>query len=325
MAPFEKQAAIADIKYFDGTNAHLNEKNSSRLEGVSDSRDGYSWDDKQASVTSRVQGRRSPDVELLPFYESDSHRRVSVQLPPMQMMVRSMLNHKVIGGKCKRLITGGVLQDEVKCIIVSTTWFHTLFEGQSRLVLTLYNDAKEVKKRVDIFGSPPKRGFAAYRYFGEYDDIVALARPGCYYQLEIKVAKGQVDALTLAGLVCKIIPSSTFGQSFNFIDEEGAEGRYRGEVNAEGMPNGRGIMDYQDGASFVGKYNNGHWDRGVKYFGNEAVKSMKQGEWDDQIDMRMTSEFDYNLHFFVREKKLNIVSEEIEEKPRMCGALSCFS
>ena len=263
--------------------------------------------------------------------DSDSSRRVSVCLPPMQLTVLGMVNHKVAGGNCKKLVTGGILQENVKCIIVSTEWFHNL-EGASRLILTLYDNLKRVQKRIDVFGKPPKRGFTAYRYFSHYEPIVALAKPGYFYQLEIKVAKGQEDAVTLAGLVCKVIPSSAIGESFDFIDQEGVRGRYRGEA-LNGKPDGKGVIDYESGRTFVGFFVNGKWSKGVEYHGNDVICTMLNGMWNDEIDMALAKEFDYKVHFFIRptSKSKKVVAPAAENTKKasdtsaFCGAFACLS
>jgi hypothetical protein len=336
MAPLEKESVIQNHDYLNAPNSQVKSETLSGEEEFGDS-DRYETgrrSDNESEIQSfeysNAQHGHLSDKEKLEDnynynYNNESTRRVSVQLPPMQMMVHGMVNHKIVGGNCKRLVTGGVLQEAVKCIIVSTEWFHNLgFEGASRLILTLYDDQKKVQKRADVFGGPPKRGFAAYRYFSQYDEIVALARPGFHYQLEIKVAKGQKDAITLNGLICKIIPSSTIGQSFNFSDQEGTEGRYRGDVDFKGRPHGKGVIDYQNGGTFVGKFIKGEWKRGVKYFGTDVIGSMKEGRWDSQIDVSMATEFDYDVHFFVKEKKSKEASErteEVEEAPQMLSWL----
>lgn len=257
-------------------------------------------------------------------------RKVSVQLPPQVLMIHGMVNQKITGGNCKKLVSGGVLQECVKSIIVSTEWFHNLgFDGASRLVLTLYNDEQKVQKRVDVFGQPPSRGFAAYRFFSQYEEIVAMAEPGFHYQLEIKVAKGMKDAITLAGLICKITPISTIGQSINYTDAEGSEGRYRGDIDSQGRPQGRGAIDYKNGCTFIGYFKEGEMKTGVKYFGPDVISSMKEGSWDDETDTSMTTEFDYDVHFFLKEiKAKNLPPEpvEVEHAPNMltCAAFGCF-
>jgi len=252
-----------------------------------------------------------------------SDKKVIVR--PMLMMVEGMVKH-VTGGSVKKLLKSGTLQDGVKSILVSAERFQDI-ERQSKLILTLYDNNNRVVKRLDLFGSPPKNGCSPFRLLEENEDIVSMAKPGFYYQLEYMVTGAFEDTITLAGLICKIIPASKSAPTFAMLDPEGLKGRYMGAADVNGDAQGKGTFEYESGCTFVGQFQRGKWVKGAYYRGTQLMGTMKEEKWDtSSIDIRVAKEFAYDVLFFSKGGKVkNVVENPANPPPKDdCFILHCF-
>ena len=220
---------------------------------------------------------------------------------PMVLMVDGLVKN-VRGANNAILLKGGILKDGVRCIYATGEKFADV-EGMSRVVMTLCDSSKKVVEKIDLFGKTTNVNNSPHRLIGENEPIVSKARPGFFYQLECEVKSGYQDTITLAGLICKIIPSSRSAPSFEMTDPEGARGWYIGPVDINGKAKGMGIFHYETGFTFVGEFKSGKWIKGAYYRGTIAVGTMKNGHWDKQVDQSVVSKFPYDTSFFANRQK----------------------
>jgi len=245
---------------------------------------------------------------------------------PMLLLVDD-LAHPTKGGNYKKLVKGGTLQEGVSSIIVSAEKFKDT-KGMSRIVLTLYNDHKQVVQRKDVFGSPSERTMKTYVVLdSNSDSIVADAKAGYCYQLEYKVTPGFSETITISGLICKIYPESRSAPSVDMKDPEGTDGRYRGQLDLNANASGKGIFDYRSGFTFVGEFKKGKFVRGAYYRALEVRGTMKDGKWDQtEIDKSLIKEFPYEVHFHSRlnkTKKSIMVGPQVDE-PETFSVFCCL-
>ncbi len=222
---------------------------------------------------------------------------------PMILMVDGVVQN-VRGPNNKLLLKGGILQDSVRCIYATGEKFADV-EGMSRILLTLRDESKNVVEQVDLFGKSTNKNYSPHRLMDENDPIVSEARPGYFYQLECEVSSGHQDTVTLAGLLCKIIPSSLSAPvMIEMTDPEGAKGWYTGPLNINNKATGKGSFHYFSGHTFIGEFNNGSWRRGAYYRGIVAAGSMKDGKWDppEKLDMKLVGKFPIKAHYFANRK-----------------------
>jgi hypothetical protein len=262
-----------------------------------------------------------------------SHQNM-MKLHPMILMVDNM-TQSVVGGNSIVLVKSGPLYTSVNRIMISA---NEMFQesssgGRSRLVLALYNDRGQLVTKKDVFDNYKGRKSRAFCEIGinsgdddddndgHHEDIISMARPRYFYQLECQVAKGTQEKISFRGLICKIIPTSinaTIQPGNRLVrmkDPEGESGRYMGPVDVVGHAHGKGIFDYENGCTFVGDFVHGKFFRGVYYRASQIHGTMKNGKWDErEIDRTLAKDFVYEVRIFSRELKLDRFSNGIVEQ-----------
>jgi hypothetical protein len=267
--------------------------------------------------------------------QDHSHHQDMMKLRPMVLMVDNLLQTMVGDGTSVILVKSGPLYASVNRIMISA---HEIFQGsslagagadaggRSKLILALYNDRSQPVAQKDVFDSSmgqTSRAFCEivkdesndgnhhhhhhqHRQDDKKEDIISMAKPGFFYQLEYHIPKDTREKVSLHGLICKIIPNaSTNNHSLPMKDPEGESGRYMGPTDTVGHAHGKGIFDYENGCTFVGDFVHGKFFRGVYYKCTEIHGTMKNGKWDERdMDKSLTRDYVYNPRFFSREQQV---------------------
>jgi len=221
-------------------------------------------------------------------------------LSSILLQVHEMTNREVKGGACKYLLKTEPLLSGVKCIIVSSKLVQS-FKAESKLVLTLYDCDGQVKKRLDLFGNIRETPSSPNRMIFAKEQIISALSHGDYYRLECKVAPGQSDFITLKGLSCKIISSTTIGSPHQLTDFANRKGTFVGFLDYEGKMNGKGSFHYlENGFTFVGQFDHGAWIKGVLYYGDIVKLTMKDSKWEETRDTALIKKFPHNFQTIVK-------------------------
>ncbi len=193
--------------------------------------------------------------------------------------------------------TGG-LHDKVFKIIVSAEVFRSYAgrSGQNRVCLSLWDDAGMFVERCRLFdySLQDRRIQNHNEMFGRRDPIVSKARPGFFYRLEYMIASGS-SHLEVNGLICKIFAEASKRPSYRMRDANDEEGIYIGAVDREDSAHGMGLLEYDDGKRFVGKFYLGSMAEGVLYRGAHARRTLKGGQWTHATDDRLVKKYPSNM------------------------------
>jgi len=154
------------------------------------------------------------------------------------------------------------------------------------LALALYNERGVFVERCNLT-ERLKRADDKSSYYRELtieDDIVSKARLGSKYKLEYVLGDcGSRETVHAKDWICKIFPAGMDDvPSYKMEDKDGEIGTFMGEVDSRGKGFGLGVMEYNDGKRFVGKFKNGKMSEGVLYYGADYLCSMEKGAWNTE-------------------------------------------
>merc|ERR1712130_1037438 len=97
------------------------------------------------------------------------------------------------------------------------------------------------------------------------------------------VGGGGGHEINVDSWTCKIFYQDWLGynesNSYRMSDPKGDVGLYMGPVNEQGVPNGRGRLEYDNGITFIGEFSNGVMQEGTNDRGNSAIHTMQNGRW----------------------------------------------
>lgn len=289
------------------------------LHSHSDERFNDESDDLRMVRAFEVHDNEEEDKEETVLY--DRYRNTvnkNALIRPMLLTVGSFVKDALGGGESTMLVKGGILQGKVQCIYISAEKYADI-EGSTNLMMTLRNQRGNVVEQLDLFGKSPNEKYRSFRYrtIDDNEPIISEARRGFYYQLDYQIQGMYEDTITVTGLICKIIPASKATPSFEMTDPEGLKGRYVGDVDVRGKAEGQGTFHYETGCTFVGEFKVGKWIKGAYYRGTLAKGSMKEGQWDDDLDMSLVQKFPYDVHVYAARSNSKTVGfvKRMPEKP----------
>lgn len=231
----------------------------------------------------------SSDTELiLPKYI----RPYILHVPKLQKKLNK-------GGAWIGVTQTGYLEDKVKSLMISVDEFLDE-KKKSNLGIALYDANGEFVVRCNIFGNRTKTK-GNFRLITNEENIVAKARPGYFYQLQVAVNTGSTDVLQVKSWICKIFPASTNVPIHQMVDNDGDKGYYFGPVNLQNKAHGKGILEYENGCTFVGLFAKGMLMKGAYYKVDTIRATMQSSKWNDQVDRNICREYPQCIQTLSRE------------------------
>ena len=271
----------------------------------------------QSGMTSVMEGDRDDTRDVIGSLRSQS----TMLVRPMLLMVDGIVQNVRGDGT---FLKGGTLQDGVRCIYVSAEKYADI-EGSTRLIMTLRDAKGVVIEKMDLFGKSTNAEYSPFRFIGDNEPIVSNAAPGLHYQLDYVVHGGYEDTITLAGLICKIIPASRAAPSYELPDPEGLPGRYIGAIDIDGNASGKGTFHYETGCTFVGQFKGGKFFEGAYYRGSEPLGTRSDGQWDKELNRSMIRDYSYDVNYFTNrvKTKSEVVVEAHQEEESTYSPFCC--
>ena len=232
----------------------------------------------------------------------DSDAILKSHLRPFIIRVPRVVRKLKEGGAWLGIAQSGFLEDFVDTLMLSVEFF--LDDNlKSNIGIALYNESGKFVTRCNIFGNRKKstatKGY--FRLIGNDEKIVSMAKPGYFYQLQCAVNSGRTDILQLRGFTCKIFSSTYAIPKYQIKDNDGDKGYYFGPVNSKSEADGKGILEYENGSSFVGLFARGVLIKGVYYKGREVRATMTNRKWNQEIDRDIVKEYPICFQKFSRE------------------------
>ena len=213
---------------------------------------------------------------------------------PMLLLVEG-INPRKPGDKWHCALQSAPLDEKVRNMLVSIESLVQKGRGfqKPHLSIVLYNDNGVQVERVSPFevSHHGKFRLCTYRMFDKHDPIVSKARRGSYYQLEYLIENSHGNPAQLEGWMCKIFPANLSQPSYRMRDGDGEEGLYMGKVDSGEAAHGKGVLEYDDGKRFVGKFHHGSMVDGVLYRGSHTRFTMRKGKWSRVVDKSIIDEY----------------------------------
>ena len=250
----------------------------------------------------------SEDSSILPMKE----RPFIIHVPTLQKKLTK-------GGAWIGVKQSGFLERNVQNLMISVEEFYDL-KKKCNLGIALFDDKGRIVTRVNIFGNRKKLQ-GHFRIFSTDDEIVSEAKPGYFYQLQFAVNADCVDNLQVKGWVCRIFADSATMPSTCMTDNDGDLGYYFGPRNEAERAHGVGFLEYENGNTFVGKFDHGNLVEGAYYMVDQIQATMEDGQWNTNIDTELELKYPTIIQKFsraVRSKDIVITEEEEHNKMILC-------
>jgi len=224
------------------------------------------------------------------------------------MLLVESLRHHSVRNKWTTAVASGKLHDRIFRIIVSAEVFrsHGRRNVKGEVALSLYNERDMLVERCTIFDCTEdgRRSNTQNQVFGRNDRIVTKARPEFSYRLEYIVGSSS-SILEVEGWICKIFPESSRRPSYKMRDVYGEEGVFIGPVDNRDRAHGVGLLEYDDGKRFVGKFYHGSMADGVIYRGARVRQTLKSGKWTNSIDEVLVQKYPGNMLIYDSSEERN--------------------
>ena len=217
---------------------------------------------------------------------------------PILLIVES-IDPRRSGDKWHCALRSAPLEEKIRKMLVSIESLVQKGRGfqKPHLSIVLYNENGVLLERVLPFEASQhsRMRLRTHKMFEKSDPIISKARRGHYYQLEYLIENSNGTPIDVGGWMCKLFPSNLTQPSYRMRDGDGLEGLYMGKVDVGEAAHGKGVLEYDDGKRFVGKFHHGSMVDGVLYRGSHTRFTMRKGKWSRVVDRTIIDEYPANI------------------------------